>query len=171
MGCLNCHREAQIHGERLKQELSVKYDAPLGTKGQRLFYDSPEIIKVKSAAKALHCSASKIPEKRRNELLAVIKNYCGPDVFISEEVIKRLSKMDSKVKNENYDGSSGKKVVDTFLNECKLADFIRMWRQNFLTNMQPKHLPPMWSVEHNLKKLHEKEVSFTLGVSSSKKIL
>ena len=27
--------------------------------------------------------------------------------------------------------------------------FIKMWRQQFVETMEPKHLPDFWSVDHN----------------------
>lgn len=32
----------------------------------------------------------------------------------------------------------------------------RRWRQHFLTTMQPRHLPPLWSIDHNHSKLLRK---------------
>lgn len=30
-----------------------------------------------------------------------------------------------------------------------LMELERRWRQHFLTTMRPRHLPPLWSVNHN----------------------
>ncbi len=37
-----------------------------------------------------------------------------------------------------------------------LMDLERRWRQHFLTTMQPRHLPPLWSVDHNHSKFLRK---------------
>lgn len=37
-----------------------------------------------------------------------------------------------------------------------LMDLERCWRQHFLTFMQPRHLPPLWAVDHNHSKLLRK---------------
>lgn len=37
-----------------------------------------------------------------------------------------------------------------------LMDLERRWRQHFLTTMRPRHLPPLWSVDHNHSKFLRK---------------
>lgn len=37
-----------------------------------------------------------------------------------------------------------------------LMDLERRWRQHFLTTMHPRHLPPLWSVDHNHSKFLRK---------------
>lgn len=32
----------------------------------------------------------------------------------------------------------------------------RRWRQHFLSSMRPRHLPPLWSVDHNHSKFLHK---------------
>ena len=157
--CLSCHRFAQQWDEQLRQRLAKQYNAPLGTADQCLYKDHPQISKVRSAAKALHFNGAKIPATRRTELMSVLQKHCGDEVEITGEKIAELAEIDIKVKNENYGGPHGKRVVDAFVAENRLAEFIRLWRQHFLDNMKPKHLPPMWSVEHNLDKLRAKETA------------
>ena len=132
-----------------------------------MFIDNPQISQVKSAAKALHLNSSRIPEGRANELRAIIEQYCGSEE-VTDEVIENLSKMDIKIKNVKFGGPHGERVVNSFVRENKLPEFIRMWRQHFLSNMKPKHLPPMWSVEHNLDKLRAVKV---LDVNQSANVI
>lgn len=48
----------------------------------------------------------------------------------------------------------GKKVVNYFMvKDGGLLEFERMWRRQFVENMQPKFLPPLWSVEHNPERM------------------
>lgn len=156
--CLDCHRIAQRWDEQMRQHLASKYNAHLGTKDQRMHLDNPQLTKVRSAAKALHLNRSKLPESRAEELLAILKAYCK-DEELTDEVIERLSALDIKMKNQTYGEPHGQRVVNAFVHENRLPEFIRMWRQHFLDNMQPKHLPPMWSVEHNLDKLRAIKVT------------
>ena len=37
-----------------------------------------------------------------------------------------------------------------------LMDLERRWRQHFLSAMQPRHLPPLWAVDHNHDKFLRK---------------
>ena len=50
--------------------------------------------------------------------------------------------------NEGYT-SHGQKVVEEVTREGKLIEFQRSWRKHFLDSMQPKYLPPHWSIDHN----------------------
>ena len=155
--CLSCHHFAQQWDEQLRQRLAKQYNAPLGMADQCLNKDHAQISKVRSAAKALHFSGAKIPAVRRAELMSLLQKHCGDGVEVTGEKIAELAEM--KVKNENYGGLHRKRVVEAFVAENRLAEFIRLWRQHFLDNMKPKHLPPMWSVEHNLDKLRAKETA------------
>ena len=37
-----------------------------------------------------------------------------------------------------------------------LMELERRWRQHFLSSMRPRHLPPLWAVDHNHRKLRHK---------------
>lgn len=37
--------------------------------------------------------------------------------------------------------------------EGGLVELERMWREHFLTTMEPKYLPSLWSVRHNQERL------------------
>lgn len=55
-----------------------------------------------------------------------------------------------RIFNESY-VPHGLKVVQVYAERGLrgLMDLERCWRQHFLTSMQPRHLPPLWSVNHN----------------------
>lgn len=52
----------------------------------------------------------------------------------------------------------GLKVVRTCAEQGLrgLMDLERRWRQHFLTAMRPRHLPPLWSPDHNHSKFLRK---------------
>lgn len=58
-----------------------------------------------------------------------------------------------RIFNEGY-VPHGLKVVQAYAEHGLhgLIELERRWRQHFLSSMQPKFLPPLWSVNHN----HEK---------------
>lgn len=58
-----------------------------------------------------------------------------------------------RIFNESY-VPHGLKVVQAYAESGLpgLIELERRWRQHFLSSMQPKFLPPLWSVDHN----HEK---------------
>ncbi len=55
-----------------------------------------------------------------------------------------------RIFNESY-VPHGLKVVQVYAKRGLrgLMGLERCWRQHFLTSMQPRHLPPLWSVSHN----------------------
>lgn len=58
-----------------------------------------------------------------------------------------------RILNESF-MPHGLKVVQAYAEQGLrgLIELERRWRQHFLSSMQPKFLPPLWSVDHN----HEK---------------
>jgi len=42
-----------------------------------------------------------------------------------------------------------KKIIEEGGDEA-LANFIKMWRQNFLDSLEPKHMPDGWDVDHKI---------------------
>lgn len=54
--------------------------------------------------------------------------------------------------NENYN-AHGAKVVEYYQNSDQgLVALERLWREHFVNVMQPKHLPDLWSLEHNVQR-------------------
>ncbi len=55
-----------------------------------------------------------------------------------------------RIFNESY-VPHGQKVVQVYAERGLqgLMDLECCWRQHFLASMQPRHLPPLWSVKHN----------------------
>jgi exonuclease 3'-5' domain-containing protein 2 len=43
--------------------------------------------------------------------------------------------------------------------EGGLVAFEKLWRQHFLDSMQPRHMPPLWSVDHSHDQLRDLENS------------
>ncbi|XP_071600551.1 exonuclease 3'-5' domain-containing protein 2 isoform X2 [Heliangelus exortis] len=75
----------------------------------------------------------------------------------SEEGVRLLEDPLRRICNESY-MPHGLKVVQCFAKGGlrSLMQLERRWRQHFLDNMQPKHLPEQWSVDHNHLKLIRK---------------
>ena len=136
----------------MRQNLAKKYEAPFGTKQHMFMVDNPDLGKVRSAAKALLKSGAKLPPQRRADLETIVSNYLNVEK-VDDKLLNNVMEMDIKVENKKFVGLHGERVVHAILEEDGLLDFIRMWRQRFLDLMQPKHLPPLWSVEHNLHKI------------------
>ena len=144
---------AQHYDDQVRQDLAVKYQAPLGTKQNMFKTDNPQLGAVRSAAKALLKNSANIPTARREELEAKILNHYKVD-SINDQLLKDAIEMDIREENKKFLGLHGERVVRGLLEENGLIEFIKMWRQRFLDTMQPKFLPPLWSVDHNLQKFN-----------------
>ena len=142
---------AQVCDEEIRQDLAVKYKAPLGTKEHMFKTDNPQLGRVRSAAKALLKSGEKLPAPRRDELETIVRNHFKVNE-IDNELLKQAMEMDIREENKKFLGLHGERVVKAILEENGLIDFVKMWRQRFLDLMKPKHLPQFWSVDHNLHK-------------------
>ncbi|KAI2654707.1 exonuclease 3 -5 domain-containing 2-like protein [Labeo rohita] len=121
--CTSCHAASNVHDGVLKQQLAEEHSAPQGCEeGIRLLEDADR-RRVRSAARALLSASDGMPQSRKEELL----------IF-----------------NESY-VPHGLKVVQAYAEHGLrgLMELERCWRQHFLTSMQPRHLPPLWSVSHN----------------------
>ena len=156
--CPPCHLASSQFDEQLKMELSEQYNAPSGSYKNIKYIEIPELRKVKSAARALLHSGSKMPLERKAELESILKSHANVDV-LNQDLIQELADVSDKKLNENYSGPHGQKVIAKVTEEGKLKEFVKMWRQHFLDTMHPKYLPPLWSVDHNLHKLSDAEKS------------
>jgi len=104
---------------------------------------------VQRAANALLTSRQVMPACRIAELEEVIKTYYQVDV-VTQEVLQMGSKLEIRIPNADYT-PHGLKVVRYYEQYESLLALERRWRENFLNAMNPKHLPALWSVEHNRK--------------------
>ena len=112
----------------------------------RRLVEDPKLRKVKSAAKAL---SNKIPEDIRKNLSLVVQKHFSASV-LTPEMISQAATMETYKENANF-VSHGFEVVERVRSEGKLLEFEKMWRKRFVDTMQPKFLPPLWSVDHRHK--------------------
>ncbi|XP_029900437.1 exonuclease 3'-5' domain-containing protein 2 isoform X2 [Myripristis murdjan] len=157
--CTSCHAVSNVHDGFLKQQLADEFAAPQGCEeGVRLLEDSDR-RRVRSAARALLTAGDGLPEQRREELQAFIKSFLSvnEEEELTEEALQRAASLETRILNEAYI-PHGLKVVRAHaqLGLRGLMDLERRWRQHFLTAMQPRHLPPLWSVDHNHSKFLRK---------------
>nr|XP_015206474.1 PREDICTED: exonuclease 3'-5' domain-containing protein 2 isoform X1 [Lepisosteus oculatus]XP_015206475.1 PREDICTED: exonuclease 3'-5' domain-containing protein 2 isoform X1 [Lepisosteus oculatus]XP_015206476.1 PREDICTED: exonuclease 3'-5' domain-containing protein 2 isoform X1 [Lepisosteus oculatus] len=154
--CTACHAASNYHDNQLKQKLAEDYGAPLGCEeGVRLLEDSDR-RHVRSAARALLNAADSLPHSRQEELLAVIKAFFNT-TEVTPDMLKQAASLETRIFNESYI-PHGLKVVQAYAHRGLrgLMELEKCWRQHFLSSMQPRYLPPLWSVEHNHTKLLRK---------------
>nr|XP_033499407.1 exonuclease 3'-5' domain-containing protein 2 isoform X1 [Epinephelus lanceolatus] len=157
--CTSCHAASNVHDSFLKQRLAEEFSAPQGCEeGVRLLEDLDR-RRVRSAARALLTAREELPEQRREELQALIKSFLdmNEEQELTEEVVQQAGSLETRIFNEAY-VPHGLKVVQASAEQGLrgLMDLERRWRQHFLTTMQPRHLPPLWSVDHNHSKFLRK---------------
>ncbi|XP_069567773.1 exonuclease 3'-5' domain-containing protein 2 isoform X1 [Brachyistius frenatus] len=157
--CTGCHAASNMHDSFLKQQLADEFAAPQGCEeGVRLLEDSDR-RRVRSAARALLTAGDGLPEPRREELQVLIKSFLNTDEEqqLTDEALQQAAALETRILNEAY-VPHGLKVVRAHAERGLrgLMDLERRWRQHFLTTMQPRHLPPFWSVEHNHSKFLRK---------------
>lgn len=157
--CTSCHAASNVHDSFLKQQLAEEFSAPQGCEeGVRIFEDSDR-RKVRSAARALLTAGEGLPEQRREELQALIKSFLNlnDEEGATEEALQQAANLETKILNEAY-VPHGLKVVQAHAEQGLRGLMVleRRWRQHFLTTMQPRHLPPLWSIDHNHSKLLRK---------------
>ncbi|XP_074465967.1 exonuclease 3'-5' domain-containing protein 2 isoform X2 [Sebastes fasciatus] len=157
--CTSCHAASNVHDGFLKQQLAEEFAAPQGCEeGVRLLEDSDR-RRVRSAARALLTAGEGLPEQRREELQALIKSFLDADEEqeLTDEALQQAAGLETRIFNEAY-VPHGLKVVRASAEQGLrgLMDLECRWRQHFLTAMQPRHLPPLWSVDHNHSKFLRK---------------
>lgn len=79
-----------------------------------------------------------------------------PGQEITEQLLERLSKLDTKSKAGDNSGHA-EKVTNYFKSGPNvgggLLELEKMWREHFLETMKPRYLPQHWSVVHNANRL------------------
>lgn len=148
--CLRCHQLSSAYDNIVRFDLAEKYDAPITNKSNAKLIEDPMRVRVRSSARALikHQKTQNIPEWRLQELTAILQNFFEVEE-IDDDLLQEAVTMDTKVSNESFAGSHGLKVVEGVKGEEDgLHEFERMWRKNFLDNMNPQFLPALWSVDH-----------------------
>ena len=151
--CPSCHHISSNHDEDLRQKLSDQYNIPLSQN-----VATEVSAKVKSAAKALLYSRDKLPPERRKELELVLETH--ENVKVAELDTSRLEQIiHSKTKHSYSPETHAAKLIKKVIDDGKLKEFVKMWREHFLETMNPQFLPPLWSTEHNLnveKRAHKR---------------
>ena len=88
--CTACHAASNVHDNMLKQQLAEEYGAPQGCEEGVRVLENSDRRRVRSAARALTNNRENLPENRREELEAVVREfYC--DAVSEAERVQTLS--------------------------------------------------------------------------------
>ena len=138
--------------EGLKVEVSVCLFVLGNATDSRV--EDPRLKEVKKAAKALsHPGWRKMKADKPQELLIVQNYYDTSD--LTPDMIVQAASMETHEENANFK-SHGRTVFEQVYRQGKLLEFEKMWREHFVDKMQPKFLPPSWSVDRPLEGLKSK---------------
>ena len=155
--------------EGLKVEVCVCLFV-LGNATDSRFKEDPVLKEVKAAAKALLLPGKskmkakplsdpverKMKPDKHQEFSIIVQNYfCTPD--LTPEKIQQAATMETHVENANFK-SHGRTVFEQVCEQGKLLEFETMWREHFVDTMQPKFLPPSWSVDRPRESLKSKMI-------------
>ncbi|PIK36013.1 putative exonuclease 3'-5' domain-containing protein 2 [Apostichopus japonicus] len=155
--CVECHQCSWTFDSTLRYKLAEEYDAPINNLSNAPTKEDPVKAKVKSSAKALlrHKINGNLPVQRRCELENTVKKHFDASI-VDQEMLQSAANMDTRVSNELFEMTHGEKVVGATSREADgFAKFERRWRVHFLSTMQPRFMPDLWSVDHK----HESQVA------------
>ncbi|KAE8745416.1 hypothetical protein FOCC_FOCC007797 [Frankliniella occidentalis] len=153
--CTNCHVRSNVSDHSMRVELSRICNAPLATDENVKVTEDRTSKSIRSAVRALLNKSNKLPEKRRKELTDMLSDVLQAD--LTPDLLNSLKDIDIKIENQGYT-PHGLAVVEHFAKEGVrgLMQLEKMWREHFLNVMEPKYLPPLWSVDH----YHENDKEF-----------
>lgn len=145
--CLRCHQISNLRDTALRKALAKECNAPLDYGDIGKAREDSTLRKVRSAGRALANALGSLPEDRVARLEQVLKEHFNV-TEVTDDIIQTASDIDTKVYNDDF-VPHGQKVVEHFKKTIGLANFEMRWRKHFLVSMQPKYMPPMWSVDHH----------------------
>lgn len=141
--CVVCHDKYEIHADELKKLIGQTLGVAYG--GNTAGFD-PAKLRVKRHGTALLFYRDRIPPDRLALLVKSLKDYYGKDQ-ITEADIQDAAHLDPAVPAVGGRKKFGEVVVEKVKD---LDAFVKMWRRHFVKTMQPKHMPPHWTVERNM---------------------
>lgn len=62
----------------------------------------------------------------------------------------------------------GKKVVQWYLENGGIIPLEKRWRKHFLNTMKPRHLPELWSIDHQQERLDVKAAENRIDMTEYK---
>jgi hypothetical protein len=162
--CVECHTSYEKAANDLKKKIAIDFNMPLNgsNQGRIKLYNN---IKIKKAASALNRIG--IPEDRMRELKNIVFTWHQQATDKTkndkwDNIIEKALMLPDYERNDDF-VEHGRYVVNQLLKDYhylendstkkrwpKLEDFIYLWREHFLKNMEPKFLSQLWKVNNNI---------------------
>lgn len=137
--CDPCHTSYERLSYEKKRELASKYGFDIGNSE---CFINIQVNKASSAARTLLKYRDVIPTERVEHLESLVKECLGKDRLTDDDL--HLIMTEPKKLKVNVSGHVVTKMTDEFR---RYDEFAREWRQHFVDIMQPKHMPPEWSID------------------------
>ncbi|EFX73459.1 hypothetical protein DAPPUDRAFT_325251 [Daphnia pulex] len=99
--CIECHTICNSHENAVKNELSIKCNAPIGTERDVKSKLDRKLSGVQKAANALIFNRQAIPSNRISELEEIIKNYYEVEV-VTPEILEMAKNLETHIPNSDY---------------------------------------------------------------------
>lgn len=135
--CVQHHHDYEHEATKLKEEFAQKHNAPLDGIGRERYVC---IFKAESYRKALIKHYKNIPEYRRTEMLQFITETMELPGSTTLEDLKNLSFKEEANRRARPDYYHGELVVPHY----DIDDFAIVWRQHFVSHLNPTYLPAHW---------------------------
>lgn len=150
--CWKCHQMSNICDLSMRQKLKIQCDAPLdGIVPSDKRSAIQKLSNEQKLAKPLIIGKN-IPETRKEELRSKLAE-AYPDQEISEEFLKNLLSKEVPNLSSILGPSHGELVVQRFKHTNGLVELEKLWRNHFLTSLDPKFMPDLWDINHNENRL------------------
>lgn len=136
--CRSCHNDYESKSMEKRQKMADELGVPLNG------IATENIRKVRhamGAAVALLKHADKMPEKRREELLGVVRELVGKQDITRED----LESVRKYRITEREDFIHFSKFVAS--NVTDYNEFAKEWRTHFVETMRPQYMPDKWKID------------------------
>ena len=140
--CRDCHDEYEhTYADKLKKEIAEKYDVPI-----QINRRENDLVKSIMICRTIIKYWDELPGDRVETLLNDFKEINGWEPNTFDEMEDFLSKNEDLLTFEN---NHSKIIVENYLENNEIMNFIIMWRQHFLDSMKPKFMPEGWDVNYS----------------------
>lgn len=137
--CVSCHEKYERNADKLKEQLSVEYNAPIN--GETI--GNKDLIKFTKIATTLLNDLTKVPRLRVRKMKRSLKKK-----FRIDRLTKKKLEEISKFKITIVKRTHGEIVMSNVTN---IQQFVEMWRRHFVDNNDCPFLPENWSVKNKLE--------------------
>lgn len=136
--CIKHHDEYEAHASKLKDEL---FSSLGGNEACGISAEERDLLKTLRLIGALQREDSKIPQERVNSIRRQLDDIFGRPCDLEADAQRSLNRL-----NEIRAGRTDtryQKVIST----VEIDNFVKLWRDHFVSTMNPKFLPAGWSVD------------------------